>query len=149
MSRIAWLIAGILAASSTVALPAAAQSVITLSGNPQALVISTAMAGFGPDPVTDEGTTYSVTVEATSSIVAEVDAPLPAGVSLRVRLEPPAVALGAGDVELITSPRVLVSSIPPGTYTGLGIRYELTATVQAGVVPIGSRSVTFTITSSP
>lgn len=127
----------------------AQESSLTLSGDPQALVISTAVAGFGPDPAWDEGTTYSLTATATSSIEAQLDSPLPAGVTLRVQLEPPAGALGAGAVVLSTTAQVLVSSIPAGTYSGLGIRYELRATVEAGVVPLSSRRVTFTLVETP
>lgn len=124
-------------------------SSLTLSGDPQPLVISTAVAGFGPDPAWDEGTTYSLTAAQTSSIEAQLDSPLPAGVTLRVQLEPPAGALGAGAVVLSTTAQVLVSSIPAGTYSGLGIRYELRATVEAGVVPLGTRRVTFTLVETP
>lgn len=122
---------------------------MTLSGDPQALVIATAVAGLGPDPVWDEGTTYSLMTTATSSIEAQLDAPLPPGVTLSLQLEPPPGALGAGTVALGTVPQVLVSSIPAGTYSGLGIRYQLTATVAAGVVPVSSRRITFTITDAP
>jgi hypothetical protein len=52
-------------------------------------------------------------------------------------------------VELGTSPRVLVSDIPAGTYIGLGIRYRLSAATEAGIVPISSRAITFTVTSTP
>lgn len=127
----------------------AQESSVTLSGDPQALVISTAVAGFGPDPAWDEGTTYSLTSAATSSIEGQLDSPLPSGVTLRIQLEPPPGALGAGSVELTTTPRVLVSSIPAGTYSGLGVRYELRATVQAGVVPLSSRRITFTLVETP
>lgn len=120
-------------------------STLTLSGDPQALVISSAVAGFGPDPVTDEGTTYSVVAEDLSRITGQLDAPLPTGVTLLVRLEPPTGALGQGWVTLGTTAQVLVSSILPGTYSGLGIQYQLRATVAAGVVPLGSRAVTFTV----
>lgn len=122
---------------------------LTLSGDPQAMVISTAVPGFGPDPVWDEGTTYSLTATEPSAIEVQLDAALPPGVTLEVQLEPPPGALGAGAVALSTTPQVLVSSIPAGTYSGLGISYRLTATVGAGVVPLSSRNVTFTLTSTP
>lgn len=127
----------------------AQESAMTISGDPQALVIATAVAGFGPDPVWDEGTTYSLTATATSSVEAQLDSPLPAGVTLRVQLEPPPGALGAGAVVLSTTAQVLVSSIPAGSYSGLGIQYQLRATVQAGVVPLSSRRVTFTLVETP
>lgn len=122
---------------------------LTLSGDPQALVISTAVAGFGPDPAWDEGTTYSLTITETSRIEAQLDSPLPTGVTLRVQLEPPPGALGAGAVTLSTTAQVLASSIPAGIYSGLGIRYELRATVGAGVVALSSRRVKYTVVGTP
>lgn len=130
--------------------PLSAQvSSLTLSGDPQAMVISTAVAGFGPDPAGDEGTTYSLTATEPSRIEVQLDAPLPPGVTLQLQLEPPPGAIGAGAIELNTAPQVLINSIPAGTYTGLGIRYQLTATVGAGVVPLSSRTVTFTLIGTP
>jgi hypothetical protein len=131
------------------AAPAAAQSTLTLSGDPQAMVISTAEAGSQPNAVVDEGTSYSLVAQEILGIDAQLDALMPPGTSLYVQLEPPAASLGAGSVALDTSPRRLVSGIVPGTYNGLSIRYQLTATVEAGVVPMSSRTVTFTITTSP
>lgn len=118
---------------------------LTVSGNPQALVISTAIAGAAPDPAEDQGTTYSVSTGAISRIEAHLEAALPPGVGLWVNLEPPLGAIGAGWVQLTSTPQVVVSSILPGTYSGRGIRYRLTATVQAGVVSLNSRQVTFTV----
>lgn len=142
-------LAGGAAMHLVLAVPMVAQASLTLSGDPQALVISSAVAGFPPDPVFDEGTAYSIVAEELSAIEVSVDAPLPAGVTLHVQMEPPPGALGAGSVEVGTTPRVLVSSILPGTYRGLGIRYQLAAGVDAGVVPISSRRVTFTVTPNP
>lgn len=127
----------------------AQESTLILSGDPQTLVIFTAVAGFRPDPLWDEGTTYSLTTTGTSSIEAQLDSPLPPGVTLRVQVEPPPGALGAGVVTLSTTAQVLASSIPAGTYSGLGLRYELSTTVAAGVVPLSSRRVTFTLVGTP
>lgn len=118
---------------------------LALSGNPQALIVGSAIAGFAPDPVEDHGTTYSLATAETAVIEAELDGPLPPGVTLRVRLTPPAGAVGAGVVTLTTSPQVVVTSIPPGSYADLLIEYELIATVAGGVVLLNTRQVTFTI----
>lgn len=123
---------------------AAEGQTMTVSGNPQALVISTAAAGMGPDPVEDQGTTYTLSGGTAMRIEGHIDAPLPAGVALWVRLEPPTGAAGSGWVQMSTTPQVLVNAILPGVYSALGISYRLTATVQAGVVSLDSRVVTFT-----
>lgn len=118
---------------------------IALTGDPQALVVYSAVAGFAPDPTTDDMTTYSVEIVESSDIEVRLDAPLPADVMLYVRMEPPPGASSAGLVALSTTPQVLVGSIPPGTYSSLSITYELWATVAAGVVPLDSRQVSFSV----
>lgn len=125
----------------------AQQSSLTVSGDPQALIIRVAFAGLSPEPARDEGTVYSVSVTEFSDIVAQLDAPLPAGVTLLLQLEPPPGATGGGAVSLSTVPQTVVRSIPPGSYSVLGVIYELRATVGAGVVPISSRQITFTLTA--
>jgi hypothetical protein len=119
---------------------------MTLSGDPQVLIIRSAIAGFSPDPAQDGGTVYSIEVAETSDIVAQLDGAMPPGVTLRISLETPTGATGTGTVSLSTAPQALVRSIPPGTYTALGIVYELSATVAAGVVSLDARQVVFTVT---
>lgn len=118
---------------------------LTVSGNPQAMVIATAVAGAAPDAAEDQGTTYTLTTGSISRIEGHLEAALPTGVGLWVNLEPPLGGLGAGWVQLTTTPQVLVSSILPGTYNPQTIRYRLTATVEAGVVSLNSRQVSFTL----
>lgn len=147
MKILAWV--ALTATTMYAAAPVAAQSTLTLSGDPQAMVISMAVAGSQPDGAVDEGTSYSLVAQEILGIDAQLDALMPPGTALYVQLEPPAASLGAGSVALDTSPRRLVSGVAPGTYNGLSIQYRFTATVEAGVVPMSSRKVTFTITTSP
>lgn len=122
-----------------------AQATFTLSADPRILVISEAIAGFGPIPAADQSTTYSLHVEQASTLMARLDGPLPEGLTLRVQLETPAGASAAGAVTLTTLPQAVIAAIPPGTYTGLGITYELRGVVTAGVVPLQTRNVVFEI----
>ena len=124
---------------------AEAQTTISLSADPQMLIVSEAVAGSTPHPATDATTTYSLDLGQTSSILARLDGPLPTGVTLRIRLFPPAGAADMGVVTLTTLSQTVVASIPAGTYTGYGITYELSATVEAGVVPLNVRQVVFEI----
>jgi hypothetical protein len=120
---------------------------ITVSANPGALTVSTAMAGSAPLPVSDASTTYSVQSEtAGQKITAILNAPLPAGLTLEVELAAPAGAVSAGRISLSTVQRTVVHDLPTGQFSGLSINYYLTAATSAGVVSSDVRTVTFTIT---
>ena len=128
---------------------AEAQTTVTLSADPQMLIVSEAVAGSTPQAVLDATTTYSLELGQTSSVVARLDGPLPTGVTLRVRLFPPAGAADMGVVTLTTLSQTVIAAIPAGIYTGYGITYELSATVAAGVVPLNVRQVVFEIVMDP
>jgi hypothetical protein len=134
-----WLPVGLL----LLAVPASAQG-MTLSGNPPPLVVSTATAGFPPDPVADTNTTYDLVVLGTSKIVGRLKSPLPAGVVLRVTLTAPAGGVSSGAVVLSDTDQDLVRLIPLGSYSGLAIRYELVAAVSVSPV-LSTLDVTFTV----
>jgi hypothetical protein len=124
---------------------AAAQSAtLTLSGDPGALSITSAMAGSPPSSVTNAATTYSLSTSYVfTRITARLDAALPAGTTLAVTLVQPTGGQTMGTITLSTADQNLVTSIPVGTYTGLGITYRLSATSAAGVLALASRTVTF------
>lgn len=124
---------------------AEAQTTLSLSADPQMLIVSEAVSGFTPQAVVDATTTYSLELGQTSSVVARLDGPLPTGVTLRVRLFPPSGAADMGVVTLTTLSQTVIAAIPAGTYTGHEITYELSATVRAGVVPLNVRQVVFEI----
>ena len=75
---------------------------------------------------------------------------MPTGVTLEVTLAAPAGAITRGTIALDALPREVVAGIPPGT-TALGqrITWQLSATVHAGVVAPGTRTVTFTLVDAP
>lgn len=131
----------------TLAAGAEAQS-LSVSGDPSTLIVQSAAAGSQPDPDLDSSTTYDVTVLATSKIVGRVDAALPSGVDVKIELEAPAGAVSHGKVTLTTSDQDLVTDIASGSYSGLAITYELTATVDAGVVALDDRTVTLTVANN-
>lgn len=127
-------------------LPAPAQTPeISLSGPSPTLVVQTAWAGQQPDPVTDGPTTLTYTTgsSGTFRIVASLDAPLPAGVSLEVRV-------GTGAYHLLgTSPVVVLAGLPANTAASVPVTYRLSATVLAGVVSLGTCQVTFFLEGEP
>ena len=120
---------------------------ISVSGDPGTLVINMAAAGSEPTAVTDATTTYTVeTIPALRRITGELSSAMPANTELKITLQPPTGATGWGTVSLNSSARVLVSNIPHHTTQGgLGITYEFSATVDAGVISSMSRTVTLTL----
>lgn len=123
---------------------AAQSATMTLSGDPGALSVTSAIAGSPPSSVTNDATTYGLSTSYVSTrITARMDAALPAGASLAVTLEQPTGGQSMGTVTLSTADQDLVRSILPGSYTGLRITYRLSATSAAGVLDLASRTVTF------
>lgn len=134
------------AAAGLPARPAAAQALV-FSADPPPLVVSTATAGAAPDPVSAAGMYSLEGITAPSRITARLDAPLPPGVTLRVTLSAPPGAQSAGAAVLSETETELLRDIPPGSWTGLSVRYDLSATAAAGTIPLSAPSVTFTLRS--
>lgn len=130
---------------------ALAAQTITVSGDSGPLTISTATPGAPLDPASDASTTYSVTTTASGQkIVARLDTPMPAGVTLSIMLTAPGGAASAGEVTLSTTDQTVVGSIPaPSTYAGLTITYRLTASTSAGPIPTTASAVLLTVVSGP
>lgn len=128
----------------------ASASEITVSGNPGALIINTAIAGADLGPVTDAGTTYSIDItDPNMKITGEIGTAMPSGTSLSVTLGEPTGAASVGQVTLSPTAQDLVTGLNTGMVeSGLTISYELSASVSAGVVSTGSKTVTFTVTGN-
>lgn len=124
--------------------------IFSVSGSPSTMKVSTATAGLGLTPVTDASTKYTL-FELSGGhheITAEINAAMPAGVTLTVQLAAPSGATSTGPVALTVAAHPVVTNI--GTaFTSSAITYELSATPAAGVVPSQSRTVTFTIVATP
>jgi hypothetical protein len=119
---------------------------LSVSGDPGPLIIATATAGFDPAPVSDNQSSYNLSVSLPGArITGRVDAPLAPGVTLTLTLQAPSGASSAGAVTLDASERDLVTGIPAGSFSGLGITYRLSATTAAGVVAPSTRAVTLTV----
>jgi hypothetical protein len=132
-------------ADQVVSYEVAAIDEISVAGTPS-LIVNAGTAGSQPGSASASGT-YSVTTNGTGmKITAEIDAAMPAGVTLTASLAAPAGATSAGVVTLSPTPQDAVSGITEVAESGLGITYGLEATVSAGVVS-GNRTVTYTITS--
>jgi len=126
---------------------------IVVSGNPAALKITTAVAGSQPASVSDNSTTYTVVTpnpaNRTYKITAQLNAPMPTGVSLTASLAAPAGATSVGAVALDLTARDVVTGIPRQTNATRTIAYQLSATVSAGVITSSTRIVTLTVLQFP
>ncbi|HET7463951.1 MAG TPA: hypothetical protein VFJ82_22030 [Longimicrobium sp.] len=117
---------------------------ITFSGSPS-LVISTATAGSAPTTATANATYAITTNETDRKITAGLDSDMPGGTALSVSLAAPSGGTSAGAVQLGTTAQDVVTGVSTVNASGLGVTYTLTATAAAGVVPAGTRTVTYTI----
>ncbi|MBK1701750.1 hypothetical protein [Thiococcus pfennigii] len=120
---------------------------IAVSGNPGNLTVSTATAGSQPDAVTDDSTTYAITTNGTNKrITAALDEAMPANVTLSLTATAPAGgASSSGKVALTASAQSVVTGITQVAESEIGLEYELSATVAAGIVASDTVDVTLTI----
>lgn len=123
---------------------------IFISGNPGALIVNAADAGSQPNSVTDASTSYSIDITTSNKkITGAIDSAMPANTYLRVTLTAPAGATSVGQITLSVTALDLVTGLTVGMNEGgLGIMYEFSASVEAGIVPSASKTVTFTIADS-
>lgn len=123
---------------------------LSASGSPAPLSVVSAVAGTLPLPDIDLSTSYTVFSfgRGTQKITAQLNAPMPAGVTLTVTLDAPGTATSLGPVALGTTPRDVVTGIGFALATRT-ISYQLSATLAAGVVPRQTRTVTLTLTAAP
>jgi hypothetical protein len=133
-------------ATQTVSYEVAAINEISVAGSPS-LVINDATAGSGLTSATASGTYAITTNEANRKVTAQIDGNMPSGVTLSVTLAAPAGGTSTGAVALSTTAQDVVTGVSNVNQSGLSIGYTLSATVAAGVVPAGNRTVTYTITA--
>lgn len=127
-----------------------AQDTLRLSSASPFLTVQTVLAGSEPEAILDSASVYSVTTSTPNQkITANLDAALPPGVVLAVRLQAPDGATSLGMVTLTTQSQDVVVNLPAGSSSNLRITYRFTGTLAAGIVPSGSRSVTFTLKPGP
>jgi hypothetical protein len=127
-----------------------ARAQLSVSGSPAQMTVSAAVAGSSPIGVSNSSTTYSVSSSPPSghyAITASINSAMPAGVTLTVTLAA-SKGVSAGPVALGTTSQNVVTGITK-SMGGQSITYNLTATPAAGVVPLQTRRVTFTLISTP
>lgn len=119
---------------------------ISVSGSPS-LVINDATPGSGLTSATAGGTYAITTNETNRKVTAHINSNMPSGVTLSVELAAPTGGTSTGAVNLSTVPADVVTGVSNVNESGLSISYELSATVAAGVVAAGNKTVTYTITA--
>jgi hypothetical protein len=114
------------------------------------LTITTATAGSQPNAVTGS-TVFSNTITFTGQmrINASLDVNMPPNTTVTVKLTAPSGGTSLGNVTLDTTPRDVVIAATPPFFTNVTILYTFTGTVLAGVLPITTRNVTFTLLVYP
>jgi hypothetical protein len=146
------LTGGLLCMASGLAVAQAA-NVVTVSGSPATMNITTAAgAGFGPTSVVNSITTYTSRAKKATNpmkITAQLDAVMPAGVTLTIDMVPTTGGVDFGVVTLDATARDVIGNITNTTNETHAITYTLSATVTAGVVTSQSRTVTLTIVAYP
>ena len=124
---------------------------ITTGANPPLLRITTGVAGADPTSVT-AASTYTVKAAKANKpqkVTGQLNAAMPAGVTLTITLSAPTGATSNGPVALDATARDLVGNITNLTAEVETITYTLSATAAAGVVTAQTRTVTLTVTAWP
>lgn len=138
--------AGAQTATQTVTFQVDAINRIAVTGTPS-LVISTAVAGSAPTSATSVGNTWAVTTNQTGAkVTASIASNMPAGLTLSANMAAPTGATSTGAQSLSTTAVDMVTGITKQAQGGLALSYQLDATAAAGVVPSGTRVVTYTVT---
>ena len=125
---------------------------LTVTGTPAPFVITTAIAGSQPVPLTNAATSYFVKVKNAAGpqrIAAQLDSPMPTGTTLTLTMGASAGATSLGPVSPDMSARDIVVNIAKENGSTFPITYVFTATVAAGVLPSQTRTVTFTMSTYP
>jgi len=134
-------------ATQTLTLEVRPISKIAVSGNPNALIITTAQAGFDLTSVQDENTTYSVTTNLDNmKIVASINNQMPAGTKLMLQLRSMnGMSKGIVDISNALSPVDVVEGIGRGNDQNQMISYLFAAEASVSEIPSDSRVITLTL----
>lgn len=121
-------------------------SEIAVSGDPPPLIATQAPAGGDPADVVDSSTFYAVTTNETDEkVLVSLNSDMPTGTMLCIMAEAPTGAVSQGSVDLNTSNQNLVTGISQVAQSNLLVTYVFESTAAAGVLPLTTRIVTFTL----
>jgi hypothetical protein len=114
------------------------------------LTVNSATAGSQPNAATGNSF-YSANLVffGQQKVTGYINSNMPANTTLSVRLTAPSGGTSLGNVNLDTTPRDLVIAATQVFFTNVTILYTFRPTVLAGVIPVTSRTVTFTLANYP
>ena len=114
---------------------------IAVSGSPADMIITDAVPGSDPTPVTNSATTYSITHNDAdgAKITASLAPALAAGYTLTIALA------GNAPVDISTATQNAVGNVARGASTGNTIAYNFSATAAAGPLASVGETVTLTV----
>ena len=136
-----------MAVNQTVTFEVQAINELSVSGNPGALIINSANAGFEPIEVTDSSTNYGITTNGINKkITGEINSNMPANCALKISMAAPAGGVSTGHTVLSTIASELVTGISGLAESAKTITYSFSATIAAGLISSDSRTVTLTLT---
>jgi len=136
-------------ANQSVTLQVQAVTKISVSGNPNTLVISDAVAGSDLTPATDNTTSYNITTNTDNmKIVASISSVMPSGTRLLMQLASNrGTSTGSMDVSNAVSPVDLVTGISKGSDQNQVITYVFEANADVPAIASDSRTVILTLTN--
>ncbi|MFP4459746.1 MAG: hypothetical protein ACLFSQ_09185 [Candidatus Zixiibacteriota bacterium] len=117
------------------------------------LTVNSATAGSEPDAATTASSTYGITTnEDAKKITAAIDSDMEDNVTLSIDVSAPSTGTGAGSTDISATATGaaadVVTAIGAVAESGLNIDFDLSATVAAGTISGGSRTLTLTVTDS-
>ncbi|MBF8247589.1 MAG: hypothetical protein HW374_389 [Bacteroidetes bacterium] len=121
---------------------------ISVTGNPNPMIIFDAVSGQGLTSVEDQNTKYNVTTNLDNmKIVASIDTKMPDGTKLLINLaSSKASSAGLVDLTKATTPVDVVTGFSRGTDQNQTIQYVFAGNADLGEIPSQSRTVTLTLT---
>jgi hypothetical protein len=120
-----------------------------VSGSPNAMIISDAVAGSRSSFVEDASTNYSfITNLDNMKIVASISEKMPDGTTLSIRLSSSkASSAGTVDLSSATTPVDVVTGISRCSDVDQTIDYTFAANADVGTIPTQNRVITLTLTN--
>lgn len=122
---------------------------LSVTGNPNSLIINDADPGSNLSSVSDENSKYSLTTNLDNmKIVASINDKMPAGTKLMLKLSSSkATSTGLVDVSSALSPVDVVTGLDRTSETNQSISYTFAANADVLEIPTQSRVVTLTLTN--
>lgn len=122
---------------------------ISVTGNPNPLIITEAVAASDMISIEDQNSRYNVTTNLDNmKIVASIDNRMPDGTRLLINLASSrATSSGLVDLTAATTPVDVVTGFTRGTDRDQAIKYVFAANADIGEIPVQSRTVTLTLTN--